>query len=89
MLLFADYKYLYLLLLIPVLLLGYALLRWLRKRRVKAFGEAELVNALMIREEPPEEKKGRGIPVVGKNPHTTPMLIIDCSRITVVHPNEP
>ena len=47
MLLFADYKYLYLLLLIPVFLLGYALLRWLRKRRVKAFGEEELVNALM------------------------------------------
>ena len=47
MLLFADYKYLYLLLLIPVFLLGYALLRWLRKRRVKAFGEPELVNALM------------------------------------------
>ena len=47
MLLFADYKYLYLLLLIPVFLLGYALLRWLRKRRVKAFGEEDLVNALM------------------------------------------
>ena len=47
MLLFADYKFLYLLLLIPVFLLGYALLRWLRKRRVKAFGEPELVNALM------------------------------------------
>ena len=47
MLLFADYKYMYLLLLIPVFLLGYALLRGLRKRRVKAFGEPELVNALM------------------------------------------
>ena len=47
MLLFADYNYLYLLLLIPVFLLGYALLRWLRNRRVKAFGEPELVNALM------------------------------------------
>ncbi|MBR5064559.1 MAG: VWA domain-containing protein, partial [Bacteroidales bacterium] len=47
MLLFADYIYLYLLLLIPVFLLGYALLRGLRKRRVKAFGEPELVNALM------------------------------------------
>ena len=47
MLLFADYKYLYLLLLIPVFLLGYALLRWFRNRRVKAFGEPELVNALM------------------------------------------
>jgi Ca-activated chloride channel family protein len=47
MLLFADYKYLYLLLLIPVFLVGYALLRWLRNRRVKAFGEPELVKALM------------------------------------------
>ena len=47
MLLFADYKYLYLLLLIPVFLLGYALLRWLRRRRVKAFGDPALVEALM------------------------------------------
>ena len=47
MLLFADYKYLYLLLLIPVFLVGYALLRWFRNRRVKAFGEPELVKALM------------------------------------------
>ena len=47
MLLFADYKYLYLLLLIPLFLLGYALLRWLRNRRVKAFGDPALVNALM------------------------------------------
>ncbi len=47
MLLFADHKYLYLLLLIPVFLLGYALLRWLRRRRVKAFGDPSLVEALM------------------------------------------
>ena len=47
MLLFADYKYLYLLLLIPLFLVGYALLRWLRNRRVKAFGDPALVNALM------------------------------------------
>ncbi len=47
MLLFADYKYLYLLLLIPLFLVGYALLRWLRSRRVKAFGDPALVNALM------------------------------------------
>ena len=47
MLLFADYKYLYLLLLIPLFLVGYALLRWLRSSRVKAFGDPALVNALM------------------------------------------
>ena len=47
MLLFADYKYLYLLLLIPLFLVGYALLRWLRNRRVKVFGDPALVNALM------------------------------------------
>ena len=47
MLLFADYRYLYLLLLCPVFLLGYGLLRHLRSRRVKAFGDEELVNALM------------------------------------------
>ncbi len=47
MLLFADYRYLYLLLLCPVFLLGYGLLRRLRSRRVKAFGDEELVKALM------------------------------------------
>jgi len=47
MLLFADYKYLYLLLLIPVFLIGYALLRYFRGRRVKAFGDPALVEQLM------------------------------------------
>ena len=47
MLLFADPKYLYLLLLIPVFLLGYAVLGYLRGRRVKAFGDPALVEALM------------------------------------------
>ena len=47
MLMFADYKYLYLLLLIPVLLAGYGLLRYLRSRRVKALGDPALVEALM------------------------------------------
>ena len=47
MLLFADYRYLYLLLLCPVFLLGYGLLRHLRSRRVKAFGDEQLVKALM------------------------------------------
>ena len=47
MLMFADYKFLYLLLLIPVVLLGYAVLRYLRGRRVKAFGDPALTEALM------------------------------------------
>ncbi len=47
MLMFADYKFLYLLLLIPVFLLGYGLLRYLRSRRVKALGDPALVQALM------------------------------------------
>ena len=47
MLMFADPVYLYLLLLIPLVLLGYAVLRYLRSRRVKAFGDPALVEALM------------------------------------------
>ena len=47
MLLFAEYRYLYLLLLIPLFVVGYGLLRHLRNRRVKAFGDPELVEALM------------------------------------------
>ena len=47
MLLFADPKFLYLLLLIPLFLLGYGLLRHFRSRRVKAFGDPALVEALM------------------------------------------
>ena len=47
MLMFADAKYLSLLLLIPVVLLGYGVLRYLRGRRVKAFGDPALTEALM------------------------------------------
>jgi len=47
MLMFADSRFLYLLLLIPVVLLGYAVLRQLRRRRVKAFGDPALTEALM------------------------------------------
>ena len=47
MLLFAEYRFLYLLLLIPLFLLGYGLLRHIRNRRVKAFGDPKLVEALM------------------------------------------
>ena len=47
MLMFARAHFLWLLLLIPVILLGYALLRRGRRRRVRRFGEEELVDALM------------------------------------------
>ena len=47
MLMFASYKFLYLLLLVPVFILGYGVLRYLRARRIKAFGDPALVNALM------------------------------------------
>lgn len=47
MLMFAEYRYLYLLLLVPAVLAGYALLRYFRKRRIKAFGDPALVEALM------------------------------------------
>ena len=47
MLMFAAHRFLYLLLLVPVILLGYGLLRWMRARRVKALGDPELVEALM------------------------------------------
>ncbi len=47
MLLFAEYRFLYLLLLIPLLLVGYGLLRHIRSRRVKAFGDPALVEELM------------------------------------------
>ena len=47
MLLFAEYNYLYLLVLIPLILLGYGLFRYLRGRRVKALGDEALVKELM------------------------------------------
>ena len=47
MLMFANPVYLYLLLLVPLFLLGYGLLRYFRARRIKAFGDPALVNALM------------------------------------------
>ncbi len=47
MLLFAASRYLYLLLLVPLIPLLYGLLRGLRSRRVKAFGDPALVEALM------------------------------------------
>ena len=47
MLMFARGEFLYLLLLVPLFPLGYGLLRILRARRVKAFGDPALVEALM------------------------------------------
>ncbi len=47
MLMFANSRFLYLLLLVPVFLLGYGLMRYFRARRVKAYGDPSLVEALM------------------------------------------
>ena len=47
MLMFAQSQYLYLLLLVPVFILGYGVLRLLRARRVKALGDPALVEVLM------------------------------------------
>ena len=47
MLLFAQYRYLYLLLLIPLFLLGYGLWRRMRRHRVRTFGDEPMVRALM------------------------------------------
>lgn len=47
MIYFADAKYLLLLFLAPVLILCYGLLLYMRKRRLRRYGDDELVNALM------------------------------------------
>ena len=47
MLLFSNYKFLYLLILIPLILVGYGIFRHLRGRRVKALGDEALVKELM------------------------------------------
>ena len=47
MLLFAQSQYLYLLLLIPLFLAGYGLLRYLQRRRIRKFGDPSLVHVLM------------------------------------------
>ena len=47
MLMFAEYKYLYLLILIPIILVGYGILKYLRGKRVKALGDEALVRELM------------------------------------------
>ena len=47
MLIFAQHQYLWLLLLVPVFLIGYGVVRMIRKRRIRAFGEEALVRQLM------------------------------------------
>ena len=47
MLIFGDWKFLYLLLLVPVFIIGYGVLRFIRKRRLARFGDEALVEALM------------------------------------------
>ena len=44
---FAQYRFLYLLLLVPLFLVGYGVWRSMRSRRVRKFGDEELVKALM------------------------------------------
>ena len=44
---FAQYRFLYLLLLVPLFLAGYGVWRALRARRVRKFGDEALVKALM------------------------------------------
>ena len=44
---FAQYRYLYLLLLVPLLLVGYGVWRSLRTRRLRKFGDESMVKALM------------------------------------------
>lgn len=55
MIIFAQHRFLLLLLLIPLFILVYAILQVQRKRRVRKFGEEELVNALM-----PSYSKSKG-----------------------------
>ena len=47
MIIFAQYKFLWLLLLVPAFLIGYGVVRFFRKRRVAAFGDERLVGELM------------------------------------------
>ena len=47
MLMFAQYRFLYLLLLVPLFLVGYGVWRHLRTRRIRKFGDEALVKALM------------------------------------------
>lgn len=47
MIIFAQYKFLWLLILVPVFLIGYGLVRMFRKRRMAVFGDERLVGELM------------------------------------------
>ena len=47
MLIFAQYRFLWLLLLVPLFLVGYGILRTLRERRIRRFGDEALVKELM------------------------------------------
>ena len=39
--------------------------------------------------DPPDEKNGNAIPVLGTTPATTAQFSSDCKKITVVQPNAP
>ena len=49
MIYFGNIKFLWLLLLVPVIVAGYAIMRYRRRKALKAFGDEELVNELMPR----------------------------------------
>ena len=47
MLFFAKYQFLYLLFLVPLIIAGYGLMRYMRRKRIRSFGDEELVKDLM------------------------------------------
>ena len=47
MLFFAKYQFLSLLFLVPLIIAGYGLMRFMRKKRIRSFGDEELVKDLM------------------------------------------
>ena len=44
---FAKYQFLYLLFLVPLIIAGYGLMRYMRRKRIRSFGDEELVKDLM------------------------------------------
>ena len=54
----------------------------------EAFITKPHMQKLTTSEEPPEEKNGRGIPVVGAAPHTTAQFKSDCMNTMHTHPKD-
>ena len=47
------------------------------------------IQSVTIIDEPPLEKNGSGIPVVGRAPDTTPTFTSDCKKIHAAQPKVP